>query len=116
MQRLYYNARTIKIFLYTAATICYNVLLLLKTNRTICKVFKPALTAKCTFFFIAFLDSFFLSTGSDMDDPFCPPTNFITAGIEFRYSFIFRSEKIVQFKLYKISSDTDVTVICDSLK
>ena len=109
-------ARTVKIFSYTAATTCYNVLLLLKTNRTICNVFKPRLIANCTFFFMAFLDSFFPNTGSDMDDAFCPSTNFISVRIEFKYSFTFRSKKIVQFKLYQITPDKDVTIICDSLK
>ena len=65
---------------------------------------------------MAFLDSFFPNTRSDMNDAFCPSTNFISALIEFKYSFTFRSKKIVQFKLYKITSDTNVTVICDSLK
>ena len=116
MQTLDYMPEPIKMFLDTAATICYNVQLLLKTNRTICNVFKPRLTANCTFFFMAFLDSFFQSTGSDMDDAFCLPNNFITVGIEFKYSFTFRSEKVVQFKLYKITPNTDITVICDSLK
>ena len=51
-----------------------------------------------------------------MDDAFYPSTDFITVGIEFKYYFTFRSKKIVQFKLYKITSDTDVTVICVSLK
>ena len=53
---------------------------------------------------------------SDMDAAFCPFINFITVRIEFKYSFTFRSKKIVHFKLYKITSNTDVTVICDSLK
>ena len=79
-------------------------------------MFKPRLIANCTFFFMAFLDSFFWTTGSDMDDAFCPSTNFITVGIEFKYPFTFRSKKIVRVKLYKITSDTDVTVICDYLK
>ena len=67
---------------------------------------------------MAFLASFFPNTGSDMDDTFffCPSTNFITVEIELKYSFTFRSKKIVQFKLYKITLDTDVTVICDPLK
>ena len=49
---------------------CCNVLLLLKTNRTICNVFNSRLIANCTFFFMAFPDSFFPNTGSDMDDAF----------------------------------------------
>ena len=52
---------------------------------------------------MAFLESFFPNTGSNMDDAFCPPTNFISAGIEFKYCFTFRSKNIVQFKLYKIT-------------
>ena len=58
------HAKDIKIFSYTAATICYNqgpcynVLLLLKANRTICNVFNSRLIANCTFssgrFLIAF--------------------------------------------------------------
>ena len=83
--------------------------MLLKTNWTICNVSKPILTANCTFFFMAFLDSFFPSTGSDMDDAFCPSTNFITVGIEFKYSFTLRSKKIqtsiqtfkLKFKLHR---------------
>ena len=51
-----------------------------------------------------------------MDDQFCPSTSFIKVGIEFKYSFMFRSKKIAHLKLYKIISDTDVTVNCDSLK
>ena len=78
--------------------------------------FKPRLIANCTFFFMAFLDSFFPNTGSDMDDAICPSINFISVGIEFKYSFTFRSKKIVQFKLYKINSVKDITIICDSLK
>ena len=65
---------------------------------------------------MAFLDSFFPNTDSDMGNAFCPSTSFIIAGIEFRYSFTFRSKKVVQFKLYKIISDTNVTVNCDFLK
>ena len=65
---------------------------------------------------MAFLDSFFPNTGSDMDDAFCPSTNFISVGTEFKYSFTVRSKKIVQFNMYKITSDKDVTIICDSLK
>ena len=109
-------ARTVKILSYTAATTCYNVLLFLITNRTICNVFKPRLIANCAFFFMVFRDSFFPNTGSDMDDVFCPSTNFISVGIKFKYSFMLRSKKIVQFKLHKITSDKDVKIICDSLK
>ena len=65
---------------------------------------------------MTYIDSFSSSTGSDMDDAFCPSASFITLEIEFKYPFTFRSKNIVQFKLYKITSDTDVTVICDSLK
>ena len=114
------HAKDIKIFSYTAATICYNqspcynVLLLLKANRTICNVFNSRLIANCTFFFRAFLESFFRNTCRDMDDAFCPSTSFV--GIEFKYSFTFRSKKIFHFKLYKIISDFDATVNCNSLK
>ena len=52
---------------------------------------------------MVFLDSFFQITGSDMDDAFCPSTSFISVGIEFKYSFTFKSKKIFQFKLYKIT-------------
>ena len=65
---------------------------------------------------MAFRDSFSLNTGSGMDDVFCPSTNFISVGIKFKYSFMLRSKKIVQFKLHKITSDKDVKIICDSLK
>ena len=47
---------------------------------------------------MAFLVKFFPSTGSDMDVPFCLSTNFITVGIEFKYSFTFRPKRIDQFK------------------
>lgn len=78
---------------YTAASICYNVLF--ETNRTICTIFKPRLTA-----------------GDDMYDVLCLSINFIIVGIRFKYC----PKKVVQLKLYKIISDTHVTVICDSLK
>ena len=65
---------------------------------------------------MAFLESFLLSAGSDVSDGFCRSTSFVTVGIDFKYSFLFRSKKIVLFKLYNSISDTDVTVICDSLK
>ena len=57
--------------------------------------------------------SFFLGTSSNMDVTFYLPTNFITVGIKFKYSFQFRPKKIVLFKQYKTTTDTDVTVICD---
>ena len=65
---------------------------------------------------MAFLVSFFLSTSSNMDVTFYLSTNFIVVGIEFKYSFRFRPTKIVLFKQYKITTDTDVTVICDPQK
>ena len=77
-------------------------------------VFDSRLVANCTFFFMAFLDSFFPITGSDMDDAFCPSTSFIIVAVVFKYSFTFWSKKMVQFKLHKIISDTNVTVNCDS--
>lgn len=63
-----------------------------------------------------FLDSFFPSTGSDIDVRFYPSTNFIAVGMEFKYAFLFRPENIAQFKFFKITSDTGVTVSYDSLK
>ena len=57
---------------------------------------------------------FFPRTGSNLDNVFCPFTKLTIIGIEFRYYFTFRFKKIVQVKLYKVLSDTDVTVICDS--
>ena len=65
---------------------------------------------------MVFLISFFPSTGSDMDVTFRPSTKFITVGIEFKYSFTLKPKKIVKFQQYKITSDTDVTEIWDSLK
>ena len=106
----------IKITSYAAASKSYNILLVLKTNWTICNVFKPRLTANCTFFFMALLVSLFSSTGSNIDVTFCRSTNLVTVGIGFKYSFTFRPKKIVQFKQYKITTDTNVTAICDSLK
>ena len=47
--------------------------------------------------------NFFPSTGSDMHDTFYPSCNFITLGLEFKYSFSFSPKKIVQFKFYKIN-------------
>ena len=47
-----------------------------------------------------------------MYDVFCLSVNFIIVGIRFKYC----PKKVVQLKLYKITSDTDVTVICDCLK
>ena len=97
-----------------------NVLLLLKTNRTICNVF----IKKCHKIKVQLADilglkplkivHFFPRTGSDLDDVFCSFTNLTITGIEFKYYFTFRFKKIVQVKLYKVLSDTNVTVICDS--
>ena len=84
-------------------------------TQTICSVFKLRLIANYTFFFMALFDSFFPKTSSDMDDALCPSTNFISVGIEFKCFFTFKY-KIVQFKLFKITSDKDVTIICDFLK
>ena len=39
-----------------------------------------------------------------------PSISFIIVLIDSKYSFTFRSKNIVQFKLRKIISDTDVTI------
>ena len=115
---LYYNSRIYKYnHIYTAATICNKILLILKTNWAICNVFEPIWIATCTFFFMAFLVIFFSSTSSNMDVSFILFRLYqlchCTVGMELKYSFSFRPKAIVQFKLFKIVSDTSVTVNCD---
>ena len=65
---------------------------------------------------MTFFDNFFPRTSSDINDVFCPSTNLIIVGIDLKHYFTFRSKKIIEFKLNKVTSDTDVPVICDSLK
>ena len=102
--------------IYTAATIYNNILLVLKIYWTICNVFEPTLIATYTFFHGVSSYLFPEYRQRHGCSTFCRslPTLSLSLGMEFKYSFLFRPKAIVQFKLFKTVSDTNVTVNCES--